>query len=81
MIVANKNSGDHQCIAGWEKRKSKEQGKSIFALSPTYEFMEFTLIEFLIRKFYKRGASSRNSKTRSEFCFAPRTVNLRTFII
>ncbi len=32
MIVANKNSGDHQFIAGWEKRKSKEQGKSIFAL-------------------------------------------------
>lgn len=68
MIVANKNSGDHQCIAGWEKRKSKEQGKSIFRPhSPTYEFMEFTLIEFLIRKFYKRGASPATARQGANF--------------
>ena len=52
--------------------KKKKQGtgkKHLRPHSPTYEFTEFTLIEFLIRKFYKRGASSPQQQDKERISF------------
>ena len=52
--------------------KKKKQGtgkKHLRPHSPTYEFTKFTLIEFLIRKFYKRGASSPQQQDKERISF------------
>ena len=47
-----------------EKKKQGTGKKHLRPHSPTYEFTGFTLIEFLIRKFYKRGAFMDNFSQR-----------------
>ena len=52
-----------------EKKKQGTGKKHLRPHSPTYEFTEFTLIEFLIRKFYKRGASSPQQQDKKRISF------------
>ena len=52
-----------------EKKKQGTGKKHLRPHSPTYEFTEFTLIEFLIRKFYKRGASSPQQQDKERISF------------
>ena len=52
-----------------EKKKQGTGKKHLRPHSPTYEFTEFTLIEFLIRKFYKKGASSPQQQDKKRISF------------
>ena len=52
-----------------EKKKQGTGKKHLRPHSPTYEFTGFTLIEFLIRKFYKRGASSPQQQDKERISF------------
>ena len=52
-----------------EKKKQGTGKKHLRPHSPTYEFTGFTLIEFLIRKLYKRGASSPQQQDKERISF------------